>query len=116
MTRAELVKTHALFIDEVMKDFPKLCKKDTEKKVRIKQIEEVYSKIIKEQNAVREDFLEVTRMQEKLRKLDFKSLPQKKEKKLLIKLNSALSEDIPRLKRMFEDSTSTKRAKSLSVD
>ncbi|XP_065562580.1 EH domain-containing protein 3-like [Artemia franciscana] len=106
--RAELVKTHMLFIDEVMEDFPKLCKMDTEKKVRIKLIEEVYRKIMTEQNTVKKDFLEKTRMQEKLRKLDFKSLPKKKEKELLKKLNSALSEDIPQLMRMLEDSTSKK--------
>lgn len=69
--RSRLAKVHALVISELKKEMP-VFGKDSKKKDLIKNLENVYEKIQKEQQISASDFPDISKMQEALNKYDFR--------------------------------------------
>ncbi|KAL1514117.1 hypothetical protein ABEB36_003431 [Hypothenemus hampei] len=102
--RARVAKVHALLITELKKKMPIFWKRSKKKKL-IKDLENVYEKLIRKHQISAGDFPSITKMKKLLNKYDFSKFHSSKSK-LLKDVNQMLGEDVAKLMMMIPHDTS----------
>jgi len=98
--RARLAKVHAYIISELQSQMPAMFGKKAKQDELIQDLNKVFNMVMRKYNLSIGDFPEIRRFRERLTVCDFSKFP-KLNQKLISAADEALSEEIPKLVKMF---------------